>query len=141
VNKRIAKYYQFISVVTECTCIFYEVTTLTEFSYLFSHVFFKGHHILLKQHLQKATAEKGQLQETAAELGERAERLKYELAEACEATRSRDDIIALLEDQLSNVETMYTKSLEESQRYKLRLGNLEQELKHLKEVCCKVSCW
>jgi hypothetical protein len=23
--------------------------------------------------------------------------------------------------------------------YRLRLGNLEQELKHLKEVCCKVS--
>lgn len=95
---------------------------------------------MLKQHLQKATAEKGLWEETAAELGERAEKLKYDLAEACEATRSRDEVIALLEDQLSNVETMYTKSREESQRYKLRLGNLEQELKHLKEVCGKVSC-
>ncbi|XP_021913336.1 uncharacterized protein LOC110826730 isoform X2 [Zootermopsis nevadensis] len=99
----------------------------------------KGNHNLLKQHLQKATAEKGLWEETAAELGERAEKLKYDLAEACEATRSRDEVIALLEDQLSNVETMYTKSREESQRYKLRLGNLEQELKHLKEVCGKLE--
>ncbi|PNF32951.1 hypothetical protein B7P43_G01839, partial [Cryptotermes secundus] len=97
----------------------------------------KGHHNLLKQHLQKATAEKARLEENAAELGEKAEKLKYELAEAHEATRSRDEVIALLEDQLNHLETMYTKSLEESHKYKLRLGNLEQELKHLKEVCCK----
>lgn len=95
---------------------------------------------MLKQHLWKATAEKGRLEETAAELGDRAEKLKYELAEAHEAARSRDEVIALLEDQLNNLETLYTKSLEESQRYQLRLGNLEQELKHLKEVCAKVSC-
>lgn len=96
---------------------------------------------MLKQHLQKATAERGRLEETAAELGERAEKLKYELDEAREAARSRDEVIALLEDQLSHLEKMYTKSLEESQRYKLRLGNLEQELQHLKEVCGKVSCF
>jgi chromosome segregation ATPase len=101
--------------------------------------FCKGHHTLLKQHLQKATAEKAWLEENAAELGERAEKLKYELAEAREAARSRDEVIALLEDQVNHLETMYTKSLEESHKYKLRLGNLEQELKHLKEVCCKVS--
>lgn len=101
--------------------------------------FWKGYHDVLKQHLQKATAEKGQLEETAAELGDRAEKLKYELAEAHEAARSRDEVISLLEDQLNNLETLYTKSLEESQRHKLRLGNLEQELKHLKEVCAKVS--
>ncbi|XP_069689853.1 ankyrin repeat domain-containing protein 26-like isoform X3 [Periplaneta americana] len=102
------------------------------------HVYvLKGHHNLLKQHLQKATAEKGRLEETAAELGEKAEKLKYELAEAREAARSRDEVIALLEDQLNRLEEMYTKSLEESQKYKLRLGNLEQELKHLKEVCVK----
>jgi chromosome segregation ATPase len=101
--------------------------------------FFKGHHNLLKEHLQKATAEKAQLEENAAELGEKAEKLKYELAEAHEAAHSRDKVIALLEDQLNHLETMYTQSLEESHMYRLRLGNLEQELKHLKEVCCKVS--
>lgn len=99
----------------------------------------KGHHNLLKEHLQLATAEKGRLEETAAELGERAEKLKYELAEAEVAMRNRDEVIALLQRQLSRLEEKYTRSMEESQKYKLRLGNLEQELKHLKEVCGKVS--
>ncbi|KAJ9583822.1 hypothetical protein L9F63_021825 [Diploptera punctata] len=102
------------------------------------HVYLmKGHHNLLKEHLQLATAEKGRLEETAAELVEKSEKLKYELAEARAAIRNRDEVMALLEGQLSRLEEKYTRSMEESQKYKLRLGNLEQELKHLKEVCNK----
>ncbi|XP_066992233.2 uncharacterized protein [Anabrus simplex] len=97
----------------------------------------KSHHLLLKEHLLAATAERGRLEETAARLGEHAEKLKYELADAHEAARSRDEVIALLQSQLSRMEDMYTRCLEETQHYRLRLGNLEQELRHLNEVCRK----
>ncbi|CAG2065443.1 unnamed protein product, partial [Timema podura] len=95
------------------------------------------HHALLKSHLRAATAEKGRLEETAAELGEHAEKLKYELAEAREAGQSRDEVIALLQEQLTVLEGKYTASLDQLQRYKLRAGNLEQEVRHLKDVCRK----
>nr|CAD7407127.1 unnamed protein product [Timema cristinae] len=97
----------------------------------------KTHHALLKSHLRAATAEKGRLEETAAELGEHAEKLKYELAEAREAAQSRDEVIALLQEQLTVLEGKYTASLDQLQRYKLRAGNLEQEVRHLKDVCRK----
>nr|CAD7263150.1 unnamed protein product [Timema shepardi] len=97
----------------------------------------KTHHALLKSHLRAATAEKGRLEETAAELGEHAEKLKYELAEAREAAQSRDEVIALLQEQLTALEGKYTSSLDQLQRYKLRAGNLEQEVRHLKDVCRK----
>ncbi|KAK7872597.1 hypothetical protein R5R35_001935 [Gryllus longicercus] len=97
----------------------------------------KHSHNLLKEHLRAATAERGRLQETAAQLGEQAEKLKYELAEAQEAARSREEVITLLQEQLSQMENKHSQVLEETHRYRLRLGNVEQELRHLHEICSK----
>ncbi|XP_047103341.1 uncharacterized protein LOC124722186 [Schistocerca piceifrons] len=96
-----------------------------------------NHHTVLKKHLQTATFERGQLQQTAAELEEKAERLRYELADAQEAAKSQDEVVVLLQKQLSYLESVHSSCLEDAQHHHLRIANLEQELTHLQDICHK----
>jgi hypothetical protein len=50
--------------------------------------------------LRESAIEKGRLEETAASLREKAERLKYELADARQAEIARGDTIAILQAQV-----------------------------------------
>ncbi|KAL0276422.1 UNVERIFIED_CONTAM: hypothetical protein PYX00_004003 [Menopon gallinae] len=93
------------------------------------------HHEWLKNHLETTTTEKNKLEKVAMELSEKAERLQYELADAKEATKSKDEVILLLQSQLARMESAYTKSLEESVQSRLQLTTHEQEILHLKELC------
>lgn len=77
------------------------------------------------------------MEEISAQLSEKAERLQYELADAKESAKSKDEVIALLKGQLSRMETAYTKSLEETVQCRLQLTSHEQEILHLKELCFK----
>ncbi|KAK6641592.1 hypothetical protein RUM44_013307 [Polyplax serrata] len=101
------------------------------------HYSLKDQQEWLKSHLKTATTEKNRLEEITAHLMEKAERLQYELADAREATKSRDEVIKLLQEQLARMEVAYTKSLEESVQSKLQLSSHEQEILHLKEICYK----
>lgn len=92
----------------------------------------------MKEQLQVATLKHGQLQQTTAELGEKAEQLRYELAEAHETARSQGEVVFLLKEQLANMETIHATCLEDAHLTQLRIANLEQELSHLQDVCQKV---
>lgn len=94
---------------------------------------------MLKHHLQVVTEERGRLAETTVELGEKTERLMYELADAREAARARDEVISLLQEQLQRLEESHIKGLEEVQTNRFHLDTRDQELRHLEEVCRKVG--
>lgn len=98
----------------------------------------QSHESLLKHHLQVVTEERGRLAETTVELGEKTERLMYELADAREAARARDEVISLLQIQLQRLEESQIKGLEEVQTHRFHLDSRDQELRHLEEVCQKV---
>ncbi|XP_063225232.1 uncharacterized protein LOC134532597 [Bacillus rossius redtenbacheri] len=97
----------------------------------------KAHQVLLRKHLHAATEEKGRLEEAAARLGERADHLQYELREAREAARGTDQVVAVLQGQLAGLEARHTAALDQLQRCRLRAANLDQELRHLGDVCCQ----
>lgn len=104
-----------------------------------SHSYLKSHESLLKHHLQVVTEERGRLAETTVELGEKTERLMYELADAREAARARDEVISLLQLQLQRLEESQIKGLEEVQTHRFHLDSRDQELRHLEEVCQKAQ--
>ncbi|XP_034252678.1 ankyrin repeat domain-containing protein 26-like [Thrips palmi] len=104
-----------------------------------SHSYAKNHESLLKHHLQVVTEERGRLAETTVELGEKTERLMYELADAREAARARDEVISMLQTQLQHLEESHIKGLEEVQTHRFHLDSRDQELRHLEEVCLKAQ--
>ncbi|XP_026275568.1 uncharacterized protein LOC113204571 isoform X2 [Frankliniella occidentalis] len=104
-----------------------------------SHSYLKSHEVLLKHHLQVVTEERGRLAETTVELGEKTERLMYELADAREAARARDEVISMLQIQLQRLEESHIKGLEEVQTHRFHLDSRDQELRHLEEVCRKAQ--
>lgn len=104
-----------------------------------SHSYTKTHESLLKHHLQVVTEERGRLAETTVELGEKTERLMYELADAREAARARDEVISMLQIQLQHLEESHIKGLEEVQTHRFHLDSRDQELRHLEEVCQKAQ--
>ncbi|KAL1131601.1 hypothetical protein AAG570_011215, partial [Ranatra chinensis] len=97
------------------------------------------HQSVLQAHLREATIEKGRLEEAAASLREKAERLKYELADARQAEIARDDTIAILQTQLKRLEDRYTKAQEDLCTLRQRATNAEHELQHLRQLCSTVS--
>ncbi|KAK3912622.1 Ankyrin repeat domain-containing protein 7 [Frankliniella fusca] len=104
-----------------------------------THSYLKSHEVLLKHHLQVVTEERGRLAETTVELGEKTERLMYELADAREAARARDEVISMLQIQLQRLEESHVKGLEEVQTHRFHLDSRDQELRHLEEVCRKAQ--
>ncbi|XP_073969222.1 uncharacterized protein isoform X3 [Rhodnius prolixus] len=89
----------------------------------------------LQAHLREATLEKGKLEETAANLLDKAERLQYELEDSRQAEAARDDTISILQTQLTRLECRYAKAQEELCTLRQRASNAEHELQHLRELC------
>ncbi|XP_014246871.1 uncharacterized protein LOC106665161 isoform X4 [Cimex lectularius] len=87
----------------------------------------------------EAFAEKEKLEETAASLLNKAERLKYELEDCRQAEASRDDKISILQTQLTRLECRYAKAQEELCMLRQRASTAEHELNHLRELCSNLT--